>query len=240
MKKLAVILAGGSGRRFGANTPKQFLKVAGKSILEHTLRAFQLSPDIDEICVVAHPDHLADVYLIRDNANISKLLSIIPGGDERRDSAIAAINHFSSLPNDAIILFHDAVRPLVSQRIIADCVDALNTYDAVAAGIPSSDTIWEVNDHLDIVAIPQRSRLFRAQTPQGFRLGVIRDAYRKAQNDPGFVPTDDCGVVIRYAPTVKIHVVDGDPKNIKVTLPDDISFVESILDASSRKSPGNP
>lgn len=240
MIKLAVILAAGSGRRFGAETPKQFLKVAGATILEHTLRAFQSSPDIDRICIVAHPDHLADVKTICDNANISKLDSIIPGGNERRDSALAAIRHLSSLPDQSIILFHDAARPLVSQRIIRDCVEALNINDAVAAGIPSSDTLWEVNDDHTITDIPPRSRYFRAQTPQGFRLGIIRDTYERAALDPRFVPTDDCGVIARYAPETRIAVVDGDPDNIKVTFPGDLAFVEAVLDSRTPFNPFNP
>lgn len=240
MIKIAVILAAGSGHRFGAHTPKQFLKVAGLPILEHTLRAFQSSPDIDRICIVAHPDHIADVKLICDNANISKLESIIPGGAERRDSALAAIRHLSSLPDQSIILFHDAARPLVSQRIIRDCVNALNTNVAVAAGIPSSDTLWEVNDDHTIADIPPRNRYFRAQTPQGFHLGIIRNAYEQAARDPRFVPTDDCGVVARYAPDTRIAVVDGDPANIKVTFPADIAFVEALLDSHAPVNPLNP
>ncbi|MDE6007400.1 MAG: 2-C-methyl-D-erythritol 4-phosphate cytidylyltransferase [Muribaculaceae bacterium] len=240
MTKIAVILAAGSGRRFGADTPKQFLKVAGVPILELTLRAFESAPDIDRICVVAHPDHFADVNLICEKAGISKFRAVIPGGEERRDSAIAAIRHLSSLPDDSIILFHDAARPLVSQRIIRDCVEALSHYDAAAAGIPSSDTLWEVDENRLIARIPQRSRFFRAQTPQAFRLGTIRNAYLRAASDPGFVPTDDCGVLKRYDPDTNIAVIDGDPANIKVTFPDDIAFVESFLNSKKSIDSSNP
>ena len=107
------------------------------------------------------------------------------------------------------MLFHDAVRPLVSPRIITECYDALERYDAVDVAIPSADTIIEVSADDTIRAIPPRADLRRGQTPQGFRASVLKKAYELAGQDPDFTATDDCGVVLRYLPDVPIWVVDG-------------------------------
>ena len=129
------------------------------------------------------------------------------------------------------MLFHDAARPLVDQRIIADCVRALRTYEAVGVAVPTSDTIVIVDDDV-MTSMPRRDRLRRCQTPQGFRLQVIRRAYELAQADPAFTDlaaTDDCGVVLRYLPEVTIAVVPGSERNMKITYPDDLRVAESLL-----------
>lgn len=240
MNNLAVILAGGSGSRFGADLPKQFLKIGDKTILELSIHAFQINPDIDQICVVVHPDHIAEVEKIRDNARFSKLLHIVPGGSDRLHSSLAAINHLSDFPEDSLILIHDAARPLVSQRIISDCIRALSSHPAVAVGLPATDTIWEVNGNHNIVAIPSRSSLFRAQTPQGASLGILRKAFLRADADSSYLPTDDAGVILLYLPDTPVFVVQGDNRNIKITFPEDLAFAGSMIDSLSLQESPNP
>ena len=203
--------------------PKQFLEVGGKRVIEYTIDAFESHPLIDEIAVVCHPDHLAEMERIVVSNHYGKVNKVLPGGKERYDSSLAALTVYTD-DND-LLLFHDAVRPLVSERIITDCVKALQRYDAVTVAIPTTDTIYCVDDNEVIVDIPQRSHLRNAQTPQGFRAGTIRRAYNIALADPTFVTTDDCGVVQRYLPNVPIHVVEGDSRNIKVTYPEDLKTI---------------
>ena len=126
------------------------------------------------------------------------------------------------------VLLHDAARPLVSQRIIADCVTALRTHDAVGTAIPTSDTIVIAEDGV-MSHVPPRETLYRCQTPQCFRLSVIAKAHELAASDPAFVPTDDCGVVLRYLPDVPVHIVTGSEQNIKVTYPGDLAIAEALL-----------
>jgi 2-C-methyl-D-erythritol 4-phosphate cytidylyltransferase len=136
------------------------------------------------------------------------------------------------------VLFHDAVRPLLSQRVIADCVDALEEHEAVDTAIPSADTIIQVDGSgKTIDDVLRRGLLRRGQTPQGFRLSVIRRAYAAAAADPNFEATDDCTVVLRYAPDVPIAVVNGEDRNMKVTEPIDVYIADKLFQLDSHDAP---
>lgn len=226
----------------GGPEPKQFIMVKGKSLLEHSIRAFASNEGVDAIVIVAHADY---IERIREIASpYEKVMAVVPGGKERYDSSIAAIKAASegngnygetetsdnSEESDAVnLLIHDAVRAMVSQRIITDCITALKEYEAVDVAIPCTDTIIEVDAEGRISHITPRSALRNVQTPQCFRLNVIREAYARGLADPNFVTTDDCGVVHRYMPEVPILVVAGDTTNIKVTYPEDLILAEKIL-----------
>ncbi len=224
MKNIAIILAGGSGSRFGADMPKQFLKVAGKMIIEHTIDAFERHPLIDEIAIVSRADYMDEMKEMVKKDGYKKVSHVLQGGKERYHSSLAAIEAFT---NDADnLLIHDGVRPLVSERIITDCVNALANYEAVDVAVPTTDTIIELNEDGSIARIPQRRLLRNAQTPQCFRRRVIAEAFRLALQDPDFFPTDDCSIVLKYMPEVAIKVVNGEPTNIKVTYKSDLETVE--------------
>lgn len=226
---VAVLLAGGSGRRMGGPEPKQFLEVAGKTILEHSIAAFSQHCGIDEIIIVSHADYLERVAHIAEP--YAKVKHIVPGGKERYDSSLAAINLYKKESNreQICLLIHDAVRCLVSQRIIGDCVEALKTHNAVDVAIACTDTIIEVDDQNQIVHITPRSSLRNVQTPQGFHLETIAKAYEIGLKDPNFITTDDCGVVHRYLPEIRIQVVEGESSNMKITYPEDLIFANKIL-----------
>lgn len=224
---VAVLLAGGCGRRMGGPEPKQFLQVAGRTILEHSIRAFSQNRDIDEIVIVSHADYMKRVGEIAQS--YPKVRHIVRGGKERYDSSLAAIDLYRHEEGDIRLLIHDAVRCLVSQRIITECIEALQSYEAVDVAIPATDTIVEVNESGHIVRIPNRSFLRNVQTPQGFHLSTIEKAYRLGLDDPGFVTTDDCGVVHRYLPQTPIYVVEGETTNLKITYPEDLLLAEKIL-----------
>lgn len=224
---VAVLLAGGSGRRMGGPEPKQFIMVSGRSILEHSIRAFHSHEQVDEIVIVAHADYIDRIREIA--APYPKVKHIVPGGKERYDSSLAAIGIYRTVRSDLNLLIHDAVRPLVSQRIISDCIAALATYKAVDVAIPCTDTIVEVNAEGHICHITPRAMLRNVQTPQCFRIETIAEAYEKGLADPNFITTDDCGVVHRYLPEEPIYVVEGETTNIKVTYPEDLILAEKIL-----------
>ena len=191
MRNIAVILAGGIGARVGGNTPKQLLPLQdGKSVLEHAVDAFEQSPHIDEVCIVMHPDYIMHAeQMLLANA-WQKVRHIIPGGKERWESSVNAIRRLGErlevkgeenncqLPianshNAVNLLLHDAARPFVSQEIIARVCEALEEHEAVTVAIPSTDTVYEMVDG-KVARIPQRSTIMRAQTPQAFRLELIR------------------------------------------------------------------
>jgi len=229
MRTVAVVLAGGSGRRFGGSTLKQLRLLAGKTLVEHCVAAFNDAPSVDEVLLV-----IAAGFAGQAAAELSqypKLTGVIAGGDARTDSTREAIAAIGADAGDCNVLFHDAARPLIGQRIIADCVAALDTWPAVGVVVPSSDTIVEVADGTLGRVLP-RDSLARCQTPQGFRLSVISRAYQLAAADPGFAgmaATDDCGVVRRYLPDVPIGAVPGSERNIKVTYAGDLDIAEALL-----------
>ncbi len=209
----AVILAGGTGQRVGLSIPKQLLKIAGKAVIEHTLTTFEKADSVDDVIVLMAPGYVPDIEKIVAKAGFTKVSRIIEGGTTRNETTERAINALGeglAEGEDLNVLFHDAVRPLLSQRVIDDCVAALERYEAVDVAIPSADTIIVTRTHGGdgefITEIPDRSRLRRGQTPQAFKLSTIRRAYEVAAGDPNFQATDDCSVVLRYLPDVPIHV----------------------------------
>ena len=226
-RMVAVVLGGGSGSRFGAALPKQLLTLDGRTLVEHCVAAFASAPGVDEVLLVMPPNYHDEVAeLVGDQVS-----AIIPGGDTRADSVRNALQHLASrYPADETgVLLHDAARPLIDQRVIADCVSALRSQDAVGTAVPTADTIVVCTDGGVMSHVPPRESLMRCQTPQCFRLSVISRAHDLAAADPGYVPTDDCGVVLRYLPDVPVHIVAGSERNIKVTYPGDLVIAEVLL-----------
>ena len=230
MRTVAVVLAGGAGVRLGANTPKQLLLLAGRTLLEHCVAAFDAAPGVDDVVVVMPTGLTGEARRILADT-YGKLRDVIQGGQDRPGSTSRAIELLSRDGAERNVLFHDAARPLVDQRIIADCVAALEHYEALGVVVPTADTIVEMQ-HGVMTAIPPRESLGRCQTPQGFRLSVIRRAHELAaadQDRAGFTPTDDCGIVLRYLPDVTVHVVRGSERNLKITYPGDLRIAEAAL-----------
>ena len=241
MRMVAVVLAGGSGQRFGAGVPKQLLELDGQTLLAHGVAAFEAAPGVDEVLVVMPPGRTADAEKLRADGAYPKLTAVIEGGTSRPAStraAISAINARRGAAGDDAdwgVLFHDAARPLVGQRIIADCVAALQRVDALGVAVPTADTIVVVADGV-MTQIPRRDSLLRCQTPQAFRLSVIARAHELALADPDYEPTDDCGVVLRYLPDVPVHVVRGSERNLKITYPRDLAIARVLLDEEQSRS----
>lgn len=225
-KNVAVILAGGVGSRLGSSTPKQFFKVAGKMVVEHTIDAFESNPHIHEIAVVSNPFYVADFESIIIKNGWKKVKRILKGGQERYHSSLSAIRAYEG--DDVNLIFHDAVRPLVSQRILNDVIAALDTYRAIDVAMPATDTIIETDNRF-IREIPDRSKLMRGQTPQAFHIDTIRQAYEIALKDPAFKVTDDCGVVVKYLPQVPVYVVTGEESNMKLTYKEDTYLLDKFF-----------
>ena len=225
-RNIAVILAGGVGKRLGLSTPKQFFKVAGKMVVEHTVDVFERNPRIDEIAIVSNQYFISEFENITLRNGWRKVKRILKGGKERYDSSLAAIKAYAD--EDVNLIFHDAVRPLLSQRVLDDVIDALCIHTAIDVAVPSADTIIEVEGDF-ICSIPNRSRLRRGQTPQAFTIDTIRRAYEKALTDPDFRATDDCGVVRKYLPETHVYVVRGEETNMKLTYKEDTYMLDKFF-----------
>ncbi len=234
---IAVVLAGGMGVRMGLDLPKQLLRVAGRTVLEHTVAILDASPDIDEIIVMMAAAHLDEAERLLRAAGFAKVTRVLAGGPTRSDTTRLALDHLPS--HDCNVVFHDAVRPLLHPGIVRDCVLALDRYGAVDVAIPSADTIIALDDDDCVTDIPPRATLRRGQTPQAFRSPVIREAYRLAALDPDFTTTDDCGVVLRYLPQIPIKVVPGADENIKITHALDAHIADKLFQLATRSVPGS-
>ena len=229
MKNIAIILAGGSGRRMGGALPKQFLEVNNRTILEYTIDNFERAKCIDEIAIVTHPDYVDKMQQIISSNPWKKVARILLGGKERTDSTLSALRAYTN--EDDRLLIHDGVRPMVSQQIIQNVCSALSEYDVVNLAIPAVDTIIEVKDGV-MVAAPRRDLLRQVQTPQGFKRETLALAYEKALADPDFMATDDCGVVFKYHPASPIKIVEGETSNIKITYKEDLEILKKHLNTN--------
>jgi 2-C-methyl-D-erythritol 4-phosphate cytidylyltransferase len=231
---VAVVLAGGVGRRAGSPVPKQLIEVGGRPILAHAIAAFDEHPGVGEVLVVMAPGHLRTAAALA--APFRKVMGVIEGGDTRTASTAAALGALAGHSGDTRVLFHDAARPFVDAAVIGRVLDALDEHAAVAVGVPCSDTIVAVEQGM-VAGMPPRASLVRFQTPQGFRLGALRSAYDLALADPGLVATDDCGIVHRYLPDLPIRVVEGSERNLKVTHPLDLVLAEHLAGGTPADSP---
>lgn len=226
-RNIAILLAGGVGARFGAERPKQLLSIAGQTVLEHSVEAFQRASTIDEICVVSHTDYVEEIGRLLHQPRFDKVRHVLRGGRERYDSTLAALRAYEG--EDVNLLLHDAVRPGVSQRLIAAVCETLLRVPVVNVALPVVDTILELDASGQLLRIPPRSRLLRVQTPQGFHREILAEAYEKALQHGDFQPTDDCSVVHHYLPQTPISIVPGEERNLKLTHPEDFAALERIL-----------
>lgn len=235
-KNIAVILAGGVGSRMGLGYPKQFSKIAGKTALEHTISIFQSHPQIDEIIIVSERNHYRRIEDIVAKAGFDKVNKIIFGGKERTDSTLSAITSLEGEPADTKLIIHDSVRPLLAAEVISECIEQLEVYGAVDVAIPAVDTIVHVDtEKKEIIEIPKRAEYYQGQTPQAFRLGVLKKAYEiYATSD--IQGTCDCGIVLKTLPNEKIGIVDGSETNIKLTRPVDLFLADKLFQSRSNFS----
>jgi 2-C-methyl-D-erythritol 4-phosphate cytidylyltransferase len=226
MNTWAIILAGGIGARFQGSVPKQFLKLAGRSLLEICLERFQAHPGINGIVLVCPSAHQALVEKTVAAGRFVNVQKIRPGGKTRQESSFIGV---SAVPAGVEnVLIHDVARALVAPVVISRVLEALAVARAVMAALPAKDTIVRVDDKAMVTAVLDRAKLSLAQTPQGFRLEIIRQAHEQARADGFSNASDDCSLVLRYklAPVVTVL---GDPGNIKITYPEDLAIAEAIL-----------
>lgn len=212
-KKIAlIVLLGGIGNRFGCSIPKQFLLIHGTPLYQLTLRNLT-KYHFDEIILPTHSDWIDTV---QKACSHFPHLKVIPGGATRQESSFRAVMACS----DSIdyVMIHDGVRPFISEEILQHHFDALNDYDAVDTCCPSSDTIVKSHDGNIIDSIPNRSLYYQGQTPQSFRLSLIREAHKQAQKNPALSATDDCSLIPSHIP---IKIVPGNATNLKITSPID-------------------
>jgi len=225
MKVYGIILGGGGGIRMGGAIPKQFMELSGRPVIAHTLEAFSSHTGINHILVITHPDYIERTHEIIDEYSITKVIDVIAGGGERVDSSYISVKQLKCKDDD-ILIIHDAVRPLVTQRIIDDCITNTAEHGATVVAVRATDTVAEVDEGF-VTAVPKRNRFYNFQTPQSFRYKIILDAHEQAKKDGFRDTTDDVTLVLRLG--IKVKLVEGEYENIKLTTPADIKLAGSIL-----------
>jgi 2-C-methyl-D-erythritol 4-phosphate cytidylyltransferase len=240
MKVIVIIPAAGLGTRMSAahggpkDKSKQFFELQGTPILIHTLRKFAQCDAINEIIVALRQSETPTFQKQIERENFRKPLRVVEGGEHRQNSVANAIAAMDAASED-IVLVHDAVRPFIEQETIVNVIEAVKKYDAAIAGIPAIDTVKQVDRTADgavVIATVPREKMVLAQTPQGFRFGLLKKAFDEAAAD-GFMGTDEASLIERSG--APVHVVMGSPRNMKITTPADLELAEFFLAQAQRE-----
>ncbi len=224
MSTIALIVAGGSGERFGGEIPKQYLMVAGRPLMSWTIARFEEAETIDRIVIVAGEDYLLHVNnSVVNPYDFKKVSKVVPGGATRSESVLRGIE---SLPlATSLVAIHDAVRPLVTPHDIDAVVREAEKHRAAILGTPASDTVKRAREGM-VFATLDRSNLFMAETPQAFQYDLIKEAYIKGM-ESGLNATDDAVMV--EAMGFMVRLVGSTGPNLKLTTADDMAFIEIML-----------
>lgn len=228
-----VVLGAGQGSRMYTDTPKQFLRVAGKSLLEHSC----------ESLISCRPEARLVVVVPADALDLARRLlarhpqaEIIVGGNTRQASTLAALTHLEAAPPKWVVI-HDAARPFLNGQIVHDVLHELRSHDAVDVAIPTTDTVIVERDGY-IQSIPKRAHIYRGQTPQGFAFSALLRAYRDVGVERLGDFTDDCGIYLDANPMGRVRIVRGESANIKVTEDLDLVLADELF--RIRASQWNP
>ncbi|MGH7250267.1 MAG: 2-C-methyl-D-erythritol 4-phosphate cytidylyltransferase [Nitrospiraceae bacterium] len=228
---LAIVPAAGRGHRMGSNIPKQFLTLGGLPVLVHTLRVLEAADSVGEVILVV-PEAEREFCLreIVTHHRLSKVKKIVAGGERRQDSVRHGLAAIAGDPD--LVLVHDAVRPFLTREMIGGVLEQAAKHEAAVVAIPMRDTVKQVGTDRLIECTVDRRSLWLAQTPQAFRLALLREAHRKAEQE-GIQATDDAQLVERLGH--RVALVEGSAENIKITRPEDLAIGEAILAARSRR-----
>ena len=227
---IAAILAGGSGLRMGTDIPKQFLEIEGIPVIIRSIMAFMKVSEIDSIIVSVSADYVEYTEkLIERFISPNKEIYVITGGKTRGDTLFGVLSFMKKkgILEDSVVLTHDAVRPFITDRIILENIEAAKKYGACNTAVAAVDTMLLSEDGSFISSVPDRNKLFHAQTPQSFDAKRLYDMIEKTPSDVFEAFTDGCSVFSYYGE--RVFLVKGETYNIKITYPDDIVRAGGIV-----------
>ena len=227
---IAIVFAGGTGQRMRSTAcPKQFLKLYGKPIIIYTLEIFQSHPDIDAIivpCVAGWHDHLK---AMAEKFGITKLIKIVPGGKTSQDSKLSALYALKGIcQDDDIVLMHDAVRPLITHKVIDDNLASVKEYGNAITVDPFTETGIISEDGVTVEGTIERHKLYIAKAPQSFYYGEVLAAHEAAKTMPETTTIDTCTIMTTLGK--RMHFVPCECSNIKITKPEDYYIFKAIYD----------
>lgn len=229
-KYIAIIPAAGQGKRMGAGMNKQFLHVAGEPIIVHTLRFFEEDDLCEEVVLVVNKEERETMLELVKTFRLQKVQAIVNGGRERQQSVYNGIVYVSEKKKDGIVLIHDGARPFVTKTMVEALVKKVLQSEAATVAVPVKDTIKRVENN-KVVETLKRESLWAIQTPQAFKLSLIKKAHEQAEEE-GVLGTDDASLVERLG--VSVCITEGDYRNIKLTTPEDLIFAEAIMQERMR------
>jgi len=219
----AVVLAGGKGSRINSDIPKQLLMLGSRTVIKWSVDAFINSPFIDGVLIVCEKGIMDKIKIQFPAGDYPEIIAYVKGGKERSDSSYNALKAFPFRDED-IILFHDAARPFITERIIKDVVNEVKLSGAAGTYLPAIDTVTVINGGI-VQHIPERAGLFYAQTPQGFRFDIINSAHNST---PSGSVTDDVTLVMNKGKNVSM--VPGEPYNFKITTDFDYLIAQFVAE----------
>jgi 2-C-methyl-D-erythritol 4-phosphate cytidylyltransferase/2-C-methyl-D-erythritol 2,4-cyclodiphosphate synthase len=230
LKAAAVIAAGGTGTRMNSGIPKQFLELAGKPILLHTVACIASLDEINQIIIALPSEHVPAARRMLSTVRVGASVECVSGGSNRQESVRCGV---ACVDREAeVIMVHDAVRPLCDRDMMIRVLNAALEKGAAVPGLPATDTIQRVSRTGRVLATPPRRELFTIQTPQAFHADLLKSALDRARAE-GFVGTDESSVVRRAGH--RVTVVPGSPNNIKITRPLDLDIAELLISRRSRE-----
>lgn len=222
MRVSVIIVAAGQGKRMGAGVNKTYLHLKNKPVLIHTIEVFEAVDEIDEVIVVCAATEQEECNKLVADYGLSKVKKVVVGGQERQDSVYNGLQAASG----EWVLVHDGARPFIQKNAIRGLLDKVFEMEAVILAVPVKDTIKMVDPDGIVTKTPDRKSLWAMQTPQAFRLSILREAYELARRQ-SFIGTDDASLVERLGK--KVYITMGDYENIKLTTPDDLDVAMAIL-----------
>lgn len=228
-----LILAGGIGSRMGnVEKPKQYLNIADKPIIIHTLEKFYINDEFDKLYVlcpeewVNHTNNLIKKYL----GDVSERIEVLAGGATRNETIMNGINKIESefdVDDDTVLVTHDSVRPFVTHRMIKENIEYTKKYGACDTAVAATDTIVQSDDNMVISSIPDRTKMYQGQTPQSFKLKKLKALYESLTDEEKEILTDAAKIFVMKGE--KVYIVEGEVSNIKITYPYDLQVAETLI-----------
>ena len=231
-KVFGVVLAGGIGARMGnMEKPKQFLELNGKPIMIHTLEKFVVHPGFEQVMVLSPKAWIGYTQdIIRKYIPNPEQVAVLSGGETRNETVMNAIRYIESkgmLDEETVIVTHDSVRPFITHRILEENIRFAQKYGACDTVMPATDTIVQSLDNEDITDIPDRKFMYQGQTPQSFKAKKLKEVYESLTPEEKEILTDACKIMVLKGE--RVHLVQGEVFNIKITYPYDITVAKALL-----------
>ncbi|KMY48193.1 2-C-methyl-D-erythritol 4-phosphate cytidylyltransferase [Peribacillus loiseleuriae] len=217
-----VIPAAGQGKRMKAGKNKLFIELIDTPIIVYTLQVFDRDPDCKRIILTINPEEESIFTSLIEQYGIKKVTKLVPGGKERQQSVF---NGVKEIKEDGLVLVHDGARPFIDHSLIKRLTEAASSHGGAIVAVPVKDTIKKVKENMVIETV-ERSSLWAVQTPQAFRVSILKKAHEEAEKDD-YLGTDDASLLERKGQPVVI--IEGDYDNIKITTQEDLYFAEAIL-----------